>query len=74
MARDSGFDPGTDRRHEVDKIEAQVADGMLEELKRQVPCPDEMKPETYTRTLRARAATRAQAARMSSAGHSDVPQ
>lgn len=33
----------------------QVADGMLEALKQQVACPEEMKPESYTRTLRARA-------------------
>jgi thymidylate synthase ThyX len=33
----------------------QVADGMLEALKQQISCPEEMKPETYTRTLRARA-------------------
>ncbi len=33
----------------------QVADGMLELLQQQIACPEEMKPETYTRTLRARA-------------------
>jgi thymidylate synthase ThyX len=33
----------------------QVADGVLDALHQQVPCPPEMKPETYTRTLRARA-------------------
>ncbi len=32
-----------------------VADSMLEALCGQVPCPEEMKPEAYTRTLRARA-------------------
>jgi thymidylate synthase ThyX len=33
----------------------QVAEGMLESLKGQVPRPEEMKPETWERTLKARA-------------------
>ncbi len=33
----------------------QVADGMLEVYKQQVACPQEMKPEAFERTLRARA-------------------
>jgi thymidylate synthase ThyX len=33
----------------------EVAEGVLESLKRQVPRPDEMKPETWERTLKARA-------------------
>jgi len=33
----------------------EVAEGMLQSLKGQVPCPPEMKPEAYERTLRARA-------------------
>ncbi|MBV8113320.1 MAG: FAD-dependent thymidylate synthase [Silvibacterium sp.] len=33
----------------------EVAEGMLESLKAQVPCPAEMKPDAYERTLRARA-------------------
>jgi thymidylate synthase ThyX len=33
----------------------EIAEGMLESLKGQVPCPAEMKPDAYERTLRARA-------------------
>ena len=33
----------------------EVAEGVLESLKRQVPRPEEMKPETWERTLKARA-------------------
>jgi thymidylate synthase ThyX len=33
----------------------EVADGVLESLKRRVPRPEEMKPETWERTLKARA-------------------
>ena len=57
---DFGADIASKSRY-VDSIEAsfaayhQVADGMLEVLKQQVPCPPEMTPESYTRTLRARA-------------------
>ena len=57
---DFGPDSASQARY-VASIEAsfaayhQVADGMLEVLKQQVPCPPEMKPETYNRTLRARA-------------------
>ena len=65
--RKSGWympDFGTDQdsaslfRESVDALFAayhEVAEGMLESLKSQVPRPAEMKPEAYERTLRARA-------------------
>jgi thymidylate synthase ThyX len=65
--RKSGWympDFGTDRESAIlfrERIEAlfaayhEVAEGMLESLKGSIPRPAEMKPETYERTLRARA-------------------
>src|SRR6201996_3336669 len=37
--------------HSYDELSA----GMFEALKKAIPCPEEMKPETYARTLKARA-------------------